>query len=214
MKLRSTMILLLTALSAGIIVWLYAIATRKGGHKDPSAWQATLSDLNACASQHYIRAVRYDHYAHVANTEKRSAHARLFHALALSERISEGNCATAVTHLGGEYRAPQRVVVVHGTAAENLDRAIAEKSGLTAAGTAAIERAVNTGNRYAARTMIRSAANNRIHLLLLRQATAADGGTSIYFVCPVCGNCWLDRECDPACPHCQTLRHEFIPSEL
>lgn len=210
MKLRTSLILSLVPLTAAVAAWLYFVATRQHPHGETREWHATIADLTVCGSRNHMRAARYDHFARVAAEEQRPDAAALFRALALSERLAESNCATAIRRLGGSFSPPSKVVVLRGTTAQNITRSIDE--GSRTAGedrSAGIDRAIDAGNRYAARILVWAAASTRHHLTMLRGAGFAEGACG-YAVCPVCGNIYLAAECDPVCPHCLTPEREFI----
>ena len=179
MKLRLGLILLLFAASAGILVWMYYAATREPRSPKGSPWAETLADLDACCRRKHVKSVQYDHFAGIAADEKRHTAERLFRAMAHAERLQEYNCANAIVRLGGRYAPPERVTVFHGTTDDNLRRSIdfarRPPEGLHADD---IERALQSGNRYAARVLIWARSGDMRHLALMetcRRRLAANG---------------------------------------
>lgn len=85
-----------------------------------------------------------------------------------AERLQEYNCANAIVRLGGRYAPPERVTVFHGTTDDNLRRSIdfarRPPEGLHADD---IERALQSGNRYAARVLIWARSGDMRHLALM-----------------------------------------------
>ena len=75
-----------------------------------------------------------------------------------------------------------------------------------------IDRALATGNRYAARVLIWSKAGDVRHRALMARyiATGETGHEAGYRICPVCGNIYAAEYCDPFCPQCQTDGREFV----
>lgn len=99
--------------------------------------------------------------------------------MAHAERLQEYNCANAIVRLGGRYAPPERVTVFHGTTDDNLRRSIdfarRPPEGLHADD---IERALQSGNRYAARVLIWARSGDMRHLALMetcRRRLAANG---------------------------------------
>ena len=88
--------------------------------------------------------------------------------MAHAERLQEYNCANAIVRLGGRYAPPERVTVFHGTTDDNLRRSIdfarRPPEGLHADD---IERALQSGNRYAARVLIWARSGDMRHLALM-----------------------------------------------
>ena len=72
-------------------------------------WAETLGDLEACCRRKHIKATQYDHFAGIADREQRHDIARVFRAMAASERVQENSCAEAIVRLGGSYRPPARI---------------------------------------------------------------------------------------------------------
>ena len=154
MKLRLGLILLLFAASAGILVWMYYAATREPRSPKGSPWAETLADLDACCRRKHVKSVQYDHFAGIAADEKRHTAERLFRAMAFSERLQENNCATAILHLGGHYTPPGKIIIFGGTTDGNLERSVAyERQAHAGRSGADIRRAMERGNRYAARIL-------------------------------------------------------------
>ena len=155
MKGRPLLVLLLFAASAVILAGMYYAATREGTTTRQDKWAGVLSDLDACSRRKHVKSAQYDHFAGIARQEREHDAERLFRAMAHAERLQEYNCANAIVRLGGRYAPPERVTVFHGTTDDNLRRSIdfarRPPEGLHADD---IERALQSGNRYAARVLI------------------------------------------------------------
>lgn len=218
MKMRSLFVLLLFVVSAGITVWIYYAATREPKLPKGSPAAVTLSDLDACSHRKHIKSVQYDHFAKIADQEHRPDIAHLFRAMAISERVQEGNCANAIVRLGGHYTPPQKVVVFHAPTLENLNRSILfERESISELHGADIDRALANGNRYAARTLIWAMAADSRHMGLMARSRWSEANPSIrarsYVVCPTCGNTYATDQADRYCPHCMTRDTRFIRVE-
>lgn len=218
MKVRPLVILLLFVVSAGILVWIYHTATHTRNEPRETPWKETVSDLDACCRRKHVNAVQYEHFADIASDENVYDAARLFRAMALSERVQEHNCSRAILRLGGSYLPPQKVVVFRGTTDDNLRRSIDyEERTLGEHPGGAIERAMNAGNRYAARMLIWATADDLKNRALMqvcrfRRERKVPGGEG-YVVCPTCGNLYDTAYCDPYCPFCLTAGQEFVRFE-
>lgn len=215
MKLRPFIILLLFVVSAGILVWIYHTARHVPKEPKTSRWAETLSDLDACGRRKHVKSVQYDHFADIADEEHRHEAARLFRAMALSERLQEHNCADAIVRLGGSYLPPAKVVVFRSTTEDNLRRSIDyERQTLRNRHGEEIDRAIDKGNRYAARVLTWAAAGDLRHQALMEYSLFThahpDGHATGYCVCPTCGNIYTESYCDPYCPFCLTAGREFI----
>lgn len=106
MKRQPILIFLLFAAAAGTLVWVYlARADTPRPAREP-VWTETLGDLEACCRRKHIKATQYDHFAGIADREQRHDIARVFRAMAASERVQENSCAEAIVRLGGSYRPP------------------------------------------------------------------------------------------------------------
>jgi len=89
MKRRPILIFLLFAAAAGTLVWVYlARADTPRPVREP-VWTETLGDLEACCRRKHIKATQYDHFAGIADREQRHDIARVFRAMAASERVQE-----------------------------------------------------------------------------------------------------------------------------
>lgn len=170
MKLRPLLILLLFVVSAGVLAWIYYAATREPAAKHSSPWTGTIADLDDCCRRKHVASIQYDHFADIAQQENEAAAARLFRAMAFSSRLHENNCATAIVRLGGEYTPPAKVVVFQGTTPGNIDRSLAyahtnreKRKGSD------IDRAMGSGNRYAARVLIWASAGDLRHIVLMQR---------------------------------------------
>lgn len=173
MKVRPLLVLLLFAASAGVLVWIYFAALREQKAPRSPQWAETLADLDACCRHKHIKSMQYDHFADIAETERRPDAARLFRAMAFSERLHEYNCANAIVRLGGHYSPPAKVTVFRGTTDQNLRRSIDYEHlspGTRAAGD--IDRALANGNRYAARVLIWARAGDIRHAALMARYIA------------------------------------------
>lgn len=168
MKVRPLSILLLFAASAGILVWIYFAAPRERKAPQSPQWAETLADLDACCRHKHIKSMQYDHFADIAETERRPDAARLFRAMAFSERLHEYNCANAIVRFGGHYSPPAKVTVFRGTTDQNLRRSVGyghRSPGIRTSGD--IDRALAAGNRYAARVLIWARAGDTRHTELM-----------------------------------------------
>lgn len=179
MKGRPLLVLLLFAASAVILAGMYYAATRKGTTTRQDKWAGVLSDLDACSRRKHVKSAQYDHFAGIARQEREHDAERLFRAMAHAERLQEYNCANAIVRLGGRYAPPEHVTVFRGTTDDNLRRSIdfarRPPEGLHADD---IERAMQSGNRYAARVLIWARSGDMRHLALMetcRRRLAANG---------------------------------------
>lgn len=219
MKVRPLLILLLFVVSAFILVWIFFAAMHERRTPRKAAWAETLADLDACSRQKHVKSVQYDHFADIAAKEHRHDAARLFRAMAFSERLQEYNCANVIVRFGGSYTPPTKVSVFQGTTVTNLTRSIAyERHSLENPGDD-IRRALEKGNRYAARMLVWANAGDVHHMALMEACllrigegnlpaiTQAEGA---YMVCPVCGNIYNAGYCAPYCPFCLTDSRRFI----
>ena len=218
MKLRPLFVLLLFVASAGVLVWIFHTATHSKRKQRTDQWTETITDLDACCRRKHVKAVQYDHFAGIAQDEQQNDVSRLFRAMALSERVQEGNCADAILRMNGTYAPPAKVVVFRGTTDSNLERCIAyERQSLAATGGGDVRRALDRGNRYAARMLAWASAGDMKHIVLMercRRARTRHGGRSAgYRVCPVCGNLYAADFCDAYCPLCLTESGRFIRFE-
>lgn len=210
MKLRPILILLLFVVSACILVWLYYTATREHPKTRTPPWAETISDLDACCRRKHVKSAQYDHFAGIAREESRHDAARLFHAMALSERLQEFYCANILMRLGGEYTPPTKVVVFRGTTEDNLVRSIDyERRTIGERQGEEIDRAMERDNRYAARALIWAAAGDVRHVLLMEECLHSRGSDE-YLLCPTCGNLYEAAYTDPYCPQCLTSGRNFI----
>lgn len=210
MKLRPILVLLLFVVSAGVLVWLYYAATREPASGRTAPWTETIADLDACSRRKHVKSIQYDHFAAIADEEDRPETARLFRAMAASERLQGNNCINALTRLGGHYSPPEKVVIFRGTTDSNLARSIDfERRTIGERHGAEIGRALERGNRYAARVLIWAAAGDMRHILLMERCRDKASGDE-YAVCPVCGNLYDTTYSDPYCPHCLTAGPDFI----
>ncbi|WP_418982177.1 rubrerythrin family protein [Alistipes sp.] len=218
MKLRPLFVLLLFVASAGVLVWIYHTATHTKRKQRTDLWTETITDLDACCRRKHVKAMQYDHFAGIAQDEHAGDASRLFRAMALSERVQEGNCADAILRLNGKYTPPAKVVVFRGTTEGNLQRSIAyERQSLATLGGGDIRRALDRGNRYAARMLAWATAGDLRHIVLMEHCRQglhdpADRNPG-YLVCPVCGNLYAVGYSDAYCPICLTESGRFIRFE-
>lgn len=214
MKLRLGLILLLFAASAGILAWMYYAATREPRSPKGSPWAETLADLDACCRRKHVKSVQYDHFAGIAADEERHTAERLFRAMAFSERLQENNCATAILHLGGHYTPPGKIIIFGGTTDGNLERSVAyERQAHAGRSGADIRRAMERGNRYAARILTWASAGDMRNIALLercRQEGHNAPDTGRFAVCPNCGNLYPSEYADWYCPACLTEGKRFV----
>ena len=216
MKIRPLFILLLFALSAGVLAWMVYAATHSSERQPPQDPRRadTLADLDACGRRKHAKSMQYEYFAEIAEREQMQHTARLFRAMALSERVHEGICAEAMLRLGGRYEPPVRVVVLRGTTDGNLERSIrSERQALVERCGRAIERALTAGNRYAAQVLARADAGDLQHVVLMeqnRQMQYPQDSTCCYAVCPVCGHLVCTDHGPDYCPFCLTEAQRFI----
>lgn len=179
MKGRPLLVLLLFAASAVILAGMYYAATHEGAAARHDKWADVLSDLDACSRRKHVKSAQYDHFARIAGEEREHDAERLFRAMAHAERLQEYNCANAIVRLGGHYSPPSKVAVFRGTTDDNLRRSIDYERRPPEGGHAAdIDRALQKGNRYAARVLIWARAGDMRHLALMetcRRRLAGDG---------------------------------------
>ncbi len=212
MKVRPFFVLLIFVLSVGVMVWIYYAATRPSDRTPADAARAeTLRDLESCCRRKHVRAAQYEHFAGVASAEHRDAQARLFRAMALAERVHEGNCAEVMVRLGGAYAPPSRVILFRGTTDSNLSRAILQARQLLAEEaeeSEVVRRTLRQGNRYAARMLAQAASGDRMQLLCMERCTADP--ELRYAVCPVCGALTQLTYRPVVCPFCLTDSKRFV----
>ena len=214
MKLRPFLVLLLFVASAGILVWLYYTATGKPKPAHESVWTETLADLDACCRRKHVKSAQYEHFAAIADREQRRDAARLFRAMALSERLQENYCAGAIVRLGGNYTPPKRIIVFRGTTENNRARSIDyERRTMDERHGAEIDRAMQLGNRYAARMLIWAAANDLRHVAFMEHCHCTQADSCVYLVCPSCGHLYEATRCDFYCPSCLTSGRKFVRFE-
>lgn len=219
MKVRPLFILLLFLLSTAILGWLCHVASRRPEGLAPHDPQRdeTLADLDACGRRKHAKSMQYEYFAQIASEEEHSSCARLFRAMALSERVHEGICAEAIVRLGGHYEPPVRVVVFRGTTDGNLARSIRyEQQSIDERCGREIHRALAAGNRYAAQVLARADAGDRQHVVLLKQHRQPDRlpvERCIYAVCPECGNLLCVEHEPEFCPYCLTAQARFVRFE-
>lgn len=217
MKLRPVLILFLFVASAGILAWLYYATTRGPRPPKTSPWSETLTDLDACCRRKHVKAVQYDNFAGIAAKENLRGAERLFRAMAFSERLQENNCATAILRLGGHYTPPGKIVIFGGTTDGNIERSIAyERQAYAGRGGADIRRAMERGNRYAARMLTWAAAGDMRNIVLMghcRQEDRNAPDTGRFAVCPNCGSLYTSEYVDCYCPACLTGSDRFVKFE-
>lgn len=217
MKERPLLVLLLFAASAVILAGMYYGATRGGEENRQEKWTETLADLDACSHRKHVKSAQYGHFAEVARQERQHDAERLFRAMAHAEGLQEYNCAKAIVRLGGHYAPPKKVSVMPGSTADNLRRSIDSLRRTAGGGNAAeIDRALEKGNRYAARVLVWARAAEMRHLELMEichhRLTTGEGSADLqgYLVCPTCGNIYPAAYSDPYCPACLTDGRRFI----
>ena len=150
----------------------------------------------------------------IAADEERHTAERLFRAMAFSERLQENNCATAILHLGGHYTPPGKIIIFGGTTDGNLERSVAyERQAHAGRSGADIRRAMERGNRYAARILTWASAGDMRNIALLercRQEGRNAPDTGRFAVCPNCGNLYPSEYADWYCPACLTEGKRFV----
>lgn len=190
--------------------WMYYAVTRpvleRVNHQD----MEVLADLDDCCRRKHVKSAQYDHFAAIAEEEAHLSAARLFRAMAHSERVQEAQCALIITKLGGRYQPPGRMLLFRGTTAGNIQRSIHyEARSADSTHRARIARNLHAGNRLAARMLIWASAADLRHRWFLEHLNGLsnEGG---FFVCPECGNLYTTSHCDRFCPHCLTDARRFI----
>lgn len=216
MKLRPFFILLLFVASTAILAWIYYSATRPRQQPIEIPWRETIADLDACCRRKHVKSAQYDRFAGIAEQESRSQVARLFRAMALSERLQEQNCREAIRQLGGNYLPPSRIIVFQGSTDGNLERSIAyELRTARECKCSEIDRAIARNNRYAARLLTWASSVDMRHTVLMHRCLGS-GETEeewSYLVCPRCGNIFISAYCEPYCPFCLTPGQRFVRFE-
>lgn len=187
-------VLLLFAAATAVLVWLLFSGVEDEPPRRAARWAETISDLDACCRRKHVRSEQYDHFAAIAAGERREA-------------------AAAIGRLGGRYTPPVKVALFRGATDENLARSLAyERQRLRTAPDIGIARALARGNRLAARALIRAAAGDVRHVVLMERLR--DGVSSgAYRLCPRCGNLYEAVSTDPYCPICLTAGRNFIAIE-
>ena len=216
MKIRPLFILLLFVLSTSVLGWIVYTASRPPEGAPPQDPQRaeTLADLDACCRRKHAKSMQYEYFARIAEAECQEPTARLFRAMALSERVHEALCAEAIGRLGGRYAPPVKVVVFRSTTDGNLERSIHyEQQSLHARCGREVHRALTAGNRYAAQVLARADAGDLQHVALMeqhRQPEQPADSVCCYAVCPVCGNLVCTAREPDYCPYCLTEQTRFI----
>lgn len=204
-------LLLLFLLSAALTALLcHALVNSDHRH---SQWADVVTDLGECGRGKYLRRCHYAHFAEIARRESRPAAERLFRAMALSARVQERSCATAIRHLGGRYTPPCEVMLFDADTDTNLDKSIAlEQGSLTPSAHHRITHALERENRYAARLLVWAASSDTEHLRLLkacRHPRTTDTLALHYLICPECGHVFESRPTRFCCPYCLTSERRF-----
>lgn len=211
MKMRVPVILLLL-LAGGLLIWFTNSLDRKNAPETPKRWADQAADLNELGGYKHSMAARYIRFADAASSENDAGAECLFRALAHSEQIHEINCADAVRRLGGHYHPPAQVIVFRGKTGTNLTQSLREEQNHYPFYREAIREALESGNRYAGRILIRIAGGDmrQIELLECFIRHPDDDG---YAVCPLCGNIFPAEHCDCYCPFCLTPDSDFVHFE-
>ena len=210
MKMRVPVIFVLL-LSGGLLIWFTNSLDRKHAPQTAERWADQAADLDELGGYKHAMAARYMRFADAAAAEHKHDAERLFRALARSEQIHEMNCADAVRRLGAHYRAPQHVIVFRSKTGANLSQALGDERHHYPFYRRAIGEALESGNRYAARVLIRIAGGEMRQIELL-ECFILHPDHAGYAVCPLCGNLF------PAsyyyyCPFCLTPENDFIRFE-
>lgn len=211
MKMRVPVILLLL-LVGGLLIWFTNSLDRKNAPETPKRWADQTDDLNRLGGYKHSMAARYTRFADAAAEEHDRNAERLFLALARSEQVHEMNCADAVRRLGGSYNPPAHVIVFRSHTSANLTQSLGEERHHYPCYRDAIGKAMDSGNRYAARILIRIAGGDMRQTELLEcfiRHPYPDG----YAVCPQCGNMFLATCSAYYCPFCLTPENEFVRFE-
>ena len=216
MKIRPFIVLLLFVASTSILVWIYYSATKPREQPAEETWVETIADLDACCRRKHVKSLQYDRFADIADLESRRQAARLFRAMALSERLQEYNCAEAIHRLGGRYLPPRKVLLFRSTTDGNLSRSIDYELRTAEECTCnEIDRAIGRGNRYAARLLSWSSSVDMRHAVFMHACLGPQEQEAAwnYLVCPRCGNLFVSAYCEPYCPFCLTSGERFIRFE-
>lgn len=216
MKIRPLFILILFVLSTAVLGWIVYTATRRPEAHPPHDPQRDeiLADLDACCRRKHAKSMQYEYFAEIASLEHHEPAARLFRAMALSERVHEALCAEAIGRLGGHYEPPVRVMVFRSTTDGNLERSIrCERQSLADRCGREVQRALTSGNRYAAQVLARADAGDLQHVVLMEQhrhPVPPEDSVCRYAVCPACGNLLCIEHEPEYCPFCLTEQTRFI----
>jgi len=215
MKLRPFFILLLFVVSTAILAWICHSATRPRRQPAGDERRETIADLDACCRRKHVKSAQYDHFASIAEQESRGPAARLFRAMALSERLQERNCEEAIRQLGGNYRPPAKIIVFRGTTDGNLRHSIAyELRTNETCKCGEIDRAFARNNRYAARLLAWASSVDMRHAAFMHLCLVPQEADEWhYLVCPRCGNIFVSAYCEPYCPFCFTSGRHFVKFE-
>lgn len=185
-----------------LLLWAGGCSTEAGSTaKQPVARGGeSLLLLEQEAHRCGARAGRYEAAAVRAEREADAGAARLFRAMGYAERVQEQHIVRAIRQLGGRYRPPRRRVIQIRSTFLNFQGVLTE---LPPDAARAIDRALNEGNRYAARLIIRNAASeNRMQRAVERFLAHPAEEEEHYFVCRRCGYLCEESFFDPYCPQC------------
>ncbi len=214
MKIRPLIILILFITSTAVIVWLYFAADSITFHKKGEQWASVVTDLNACMHRKELKSRQYDHFAGVAQRERRPHTAALFMAMAHSERIHQERLAVIIENLGGGASEVVDVALFNATTPINLKHSIKyARNTLQSHSNREIERAFANKNRYAAQALVWAAASDAAHIHLMDMHLGEDCAIIIpttYCVCPECGDITLEEYSHNICPICLTDSYEFV----
>lgn len=180
MKGRPLLVLLLFAASAVILAGMYYAANARGERRHgrtngPACCRTSTHAAAASTSNRRSTTISRASPGKSGNTTPNGCSG----PWPMPSDFRSTNCANAIVRLGGRYAPPEHVTVFRGTTDDNLRRSIdfarRPPEGLHADD---IERALQSGNRYAARVLIWARSGDMRHLALMetcRRRLAANG---------------------------------------
>ena len=192
---------------------MYYAATREPRSPKGSPWAETLADLDACRRKH-VKSVATTIFAGIAADEKRHTAERLFRAMAFSRAVAGEQLRDGDPPSRRSPHAPGKIIIFGGTTDGNLERSVAyERQAHAGRSGADIRRAMERGNRYAARILTWASAGDMRNIALLercRQEGRNAPDTGRFAVCPNCGNLYPSEYADWYCPACLTEGKRFV----
>ncbi len=216
--------LLSTAILAAVAIVLVFVSRQviMESHKEPTEHEQSIIALDESNQIRSIKSRQYDHYAKLAAQSEHKAIATLFSALAHSERVISNNCTQAIELLGSKHSPPVNQELFMGSPIENIKKSIsAERLFSTSHNSSLTAKAIDEGNRYAARILIWANGCDMSHirllenyLTLLNQEYIPHISVAIdklaYIVCPTCGNIYTDSSNIDYCHICLTHNGDFL----